>query len=205
MEPYWHPVRMDQVIGRANRICSHIALPLEDRTVDSYLYLMTFNEEMIKGEDYIELRIKDISKKDDKKVITTDEALFEISNIKKEINKQILRSIKETSIDCSIHKNKNEPLQCFNFGKVEVNKFAYKPSILSHESSELENINKKKITWKAQAVKISGIKRIMRSDTKEIYDYDEYMEAKEDDSIPLIPLGRLEKGQDNKLKFIPNN
>ena len=24
MEPYWHPTRKEQVIGRARRICSHI-------------------------------------------------------------------------------------------------------------------------------------------------------------------------------------
>lgn len=205
MEPYWHPVRIDQVIGRANRICSHIALPEEDRTVEAFLYLMTFNEQMIKGEDYVELRITDTSKKDDTKVITTDEALYEISNIKREINIQLLRSIKETSIDCSIHKNKSEPLQCFNFGKVEVNKFSYKPSISGQESDEIENINKKKITWVARAIKINGIKRIERQDTKEIYDYDEYMEAKEDDSIVLIPLGKIEIGPGGKPKFIPKN
>ena len=27
MEPYWHPVRMEQVIGRARRICRHKDLP----------------------------------------------------------------------------------------------------------------------------------------------------------------------------------
>ena len=32
MEPYWHPVREEQVIGRARRICSHIELPEEHRT-----------------------------------------------------------------------------------------------------------------------------------------------------------------------------
>ena len=30
MEPYWHPVRGEQVIGRARRIRSHDALPEED-------------------------------------------------------------------------------------------------------------------------------------------------------------------------------
>jgi hypothetical protein len=33
MEPYWHPVREEQVIGRARRICSHIELPEEHRNV----------------------------------------------------------------------------------------------------------------------------------------------------------------------------
>ena len=29
MEPYWHPVRIEQVVGRARRICSHKDLPLK--------------------------------------------------------------------------------------------------------------------------------------------------------------------------------
>ena len=47
IEPYWHPIRTEQVIGRARRICSHQALPYSDddnkneRTVNVYLYLMT--------------------------------------------------------------------------------------------------------------------------------------------------------------------
>ena len=41
IEPYWHPVRTEQVIGR-ERICSHQALEEELRTVEVFLYLMTF-------------------------------------------------------------------------------------------------------------------------------------------------------------------
>ena len=47
MEPYWHPVRMEQVIGRARRICSHQDLPEELRTVKVFLYLMTFTKEQL--------------------------------------------------------------------------------------------------------------------------------------------------------------
>ena len=35
-EPYWHPVRIEQVIGRAKRICSHDKLPKELQTVDVF-------------------------------------------------------------------------------------------------------------------------------------------------------------------------
>ena len=49
MEPYWHPARSDQVIGRARRICSHQQLPSELRTVEVFLYIMIFTEEQIKG------------------------------------------------------------------------------------------------------------------------------------------------------------
>ena len=42
IEPYWHPVRVEQVIGRARRICSHNDLPEEYRDVKVFIYLMTF-------------------------------------------------------------------------------------------------------------------------------------------------------------------
>ena len=41
-EPYWHPVRVEQVIGRARRICSHKDLPLSERNVKVFIYLMSF-------------------------------------------------------------------------------------------------------------------------------------------------------------------
>ena len=40
MEPYWHPVRTEQVIGRARRICSHKNLPIALQTVEVFIYLM---------------------------------------------------------------------------------------------------------------------------------------------------------------------
>ena len=40
-EPYWHPVRTEQVIGRARRICSHHNLPEDERNVTG---LYVFND-----------------------------------------------------------------------------------------------------------------------------------------------------------------
>ena len=59
VEPYWHPVRMEQVIGRARRICSHQDLPEKERKVDVNLYLMTFTKEQIDNELSVELKLKD--------------------------------------------------------------------------------------------------------------------------------------------------
>ena len=39
VEPYWNPVRLDQVVGRAVRINSHLELPEKDRNVEIYIYL----------------------------------------------------------------------------------------------------------------------------------------------------------------------
>jgi len=43
MEPYWNPAIIEQVIGRAIRICSHRKLPLEERTVVVKLYMTVFS------------------------------------------------------------------------------------------------------------------------------------------------------------------
>jgi hypothetical protein len=48
LEPYWHPVRIEQVVGRARRICSHQDLPAELRTVNVFLYLMVYSEAQLK-------------------------------------------------------------------------------------------------------------------------------------------------------------
>ena len=51
-EPYWHPVRIEQVIGRARRICSHDKLPEELQTVEVFLYLMTFSKTQLPSFKY---------------------------------------------------------------------------------------------------------------------------------------------------------
>jgi hypothetical protein len=76
-----------------------------------------------------ELREGDTSVKTNEP-ITTDESLYEIAKRKEEINSNILRSVKETAIDCAIHAKagSKETLKCFTFDNPE-NKFAYTPNI----------------------------------------------------------------------------
>ena len=80
-EPYWHPVRIEQVIGRARRICSHEALPEDLRNIEVFYYLMKFSKEQLSNTNYRELIIND---KDEsgKKTITSDEKLLELSENK---------------------------------------------------------------------------------------------------------------------------
>ena len=175
-EPYWHPVRIEQVIGRARRICSHQELEARLQTVKVFLYLMTFTEKQLKSDDSIELRINDKSKRDNTTPLTSDESLYEISTIKEEINRDLLQSIKESAIDCNIHirgENKDK-LQCFSIGNPKVGKFSYLPSIYDQEEDVDADKNKEKIKWKATTVKIQGIQYAYRQETGEIYDLDSY-------------------------------
>ncbi len=49
MEPYWNNVRIDQVVGRARRIKSHIYLPERHRNVTIFKYIIQFTDEQLEG------------------------------------------------------------------------------------------------------------------------------------------------------------
>jgi hypothetical protein len=157
-EPYWHPVRIEQIIGRARRICSHKNLPKELQTVEVFLYLMIFTEKQLKSDDAIELIANDKSKLNPTKIYTSDQALYEIAIIKENINKEILHNIKEASIDCNIHLKLGgkEQLKCFTFGKVNSDKFAYTTSLSNEDTDQIAHSNKEIEKLKLKNVKIPG-------------------------------------------------
>ena len=180
-EPYWHPVRTEQVIGRARRICSHHNLPEAERNVTVYIYLMTFSEEHKAKELTIECKLHDLSKIDKKTPLTSDEALYEISSIKETINKQLLKAIKESSMDCLLYAKVGgkEKLTCFAIGGADQERFAYNPSISETESDKTAKLNERTIKWKAKVLKYKGTSyayRVNRTDPQnikhEIYDLD---------------------------------
>jgi hypothetical protein len=197
-EPYWHPVRIHQVIGRARRICSHSDLPKELQTVNVFLYLMVFSEAQLSSDLSIELRVKDISKKDKKKVITSDEYLYEISSIKEEINASLLQGVKESAIDCSIHtrsSSKEKDVKCFVIGNPSENKYIYTPNIEAQDKDEGIKLNKKTEVLKLNELVINGNKYAYNKVTKELFDYDSYLKEE------LLLLGKLVKLDDGTHRF----
>jgi hypothetical protein len=82
VEPSVNATRIEQVIGRVRRICSHVGLPEEQRNVKTYLYISTLDGNGDKS---------------------TDELIFETANEKDHLNQEVLRAVKETAIDCSLY------------------------------------------------------------------------------------------------------
>ena len=198
LEPYWHPVRINQVIGRARRICSHSDLPKELQNVRVFLYLMMFSKEQLESESSIELRLKDKSKRDKEKIITSDEFLYEISEIKEEINREILNNVKESSIDCSIHsrsKSDKEKLKCFIIGNASESKYIYTPNIKEQEDDTMMQINKKKQIAKLKELEINKQKYAYNEESGDIYDFDSYEKGE------ILLVGKIEKLEDGKFKF----
>jgi hypothetical protein len=190
IEPYWHMVRLEQVIGRARRICSHEDLPEELRTIKVFLYLSTLSSDQRTNEKHIELQIRDISRIDGKRIVTTDETLFEMADKKHKINQQILRAVKETAIDCSLYA-KGTDLVCYGIGKVESNNFNSFPS-WEKDSSETQGMNIQKEKLVLTEVSINKKKYHVNKNTMELYEHENVMNFKKTGE-ELISIGRLVK------------
>ena len=196
VEPYWHMVRPDQVVGRARRICSHQDLPEELRTVQVFLYVTKLSKEQRTDDKNIELRIRDVSRIDKATPVTTDETLYEIASIKQRINNQILQAVKETAIDCNIYartaKSNDNPMVCYGYGKIESNVFSSYPSF-EMDKMQKEGLDVAKIQWDVQKVNIQGQDYVLKKDTMELYDYNSYNDALSNPNIEPKRKGKLIK------------
>ena len=154
----------------------------------------------------------DKSKIDRLTPLTSDEALFEISNIKKTTSNSILRAIKSSSIDCALHfnSNKKEGFACYSFGSPSVNSFSHKPNYSAEEKDAVAAQNLKGVTWKAFPLTIQGTKYAhKRTDTTnkkigEMYDLESYLAAKNNPNINPILIGRTIVNPKNpkKIQFL---
>jgi hypothetical protein len=95
MEPYWNNVRIQQVIGRAIRLCSHQDLPWEARVVDIFTYLSVFSATQ-KAEGSKQLMTAD-------KSMTTDQMIFEIATNKQKLADGLSEILQAAAVDCQIH------------------------------------------------------------------------------------------------------
>lgn len=85
LEPYWNQSRLDQIIGRASRFCSHMDLDEEERIVKVYIYIA-------------------ISPYGEK---TVDEYIQKLAAQKNKLIKEFEVAIKEAAVDCELNKKAN--------------------------------------------------------------------------------------------------
>jgi superfamily II DNA or RNA helicase len=201
-EPYWNAVRVEQVIGRARRICSHEDLPEDEKTVQVFEYLTVFSQAQ-KETLNKELKSTDSGK-------TTDQALFDISKKKEQINRELLDAVKNTSIDCKIHKG----TKCFEFlGTPDSTSFSYVPNIELDETEKelVANVAVEEEEFKMlpAAYKGENGERLIRSlKTNKVYYKDDTFDTLSSSGKPfdvkeLNQYGRIEKVGE-KLKLFKN-
>jgi superfamily II DNA or RNA helicase len=99
LEPYWHEIRIQQMTGRAIRLCSHKYLPMDERHVDVYRY-------------------KSVREKYPDAKWTTDQYIEDLARGKEGLIQSFQEAMKEVAVDCVLYKNHNmltQDYKCFQF------------------------------------------------------------------------------------------
>ena len=218
MEPYWHMVRLQQVIGRARRICSHQDLPEELRTVQVFLYMSVISDENIDMDKHKDIRLRDVSRLTNRmasdldestmlgryvrhldnkpSVITTDQRLFERALEKDQVNTQILTAVKEAAMDCTLYDNKDENLTCYSFGQVSTNAFGSQPT-LKRELEDKDVKETETVVSSYREYTHDGTTYVQDKRTDELYNMGDYRELKAH-NITMYPIGKVVQ---DKVRF----
>jgi superfamily II DNA or RNA helicase len=155
-EPYWNEVRVEQIIGRAIRICSHADIPMNDRHVDVFRYKMVRS-----------------SKKE-----TTDERMESIARKKNNLLISFTEAVKEGATDCEIFKSHNmmgTKYKCFKFNENSLLETpigpAYTPKIEYDKKMDDGSNSKDSYRQKIKVMKIKAVKKIGDNSYSESNDY----------------------------------
>jgi hypothetical protein len=193
MEPYWNEGRINQMIGRAIRYCSHKYLPRDERHVDVYRYKSV-------RENYPNAKW------------TTDQYIEDLARSKEGLIQSFFDAIKEASVDCMLYKNHNmesQDYKCFQFEEDSLFEEQVGPAYKEDLNDDIKidngsnSINAK--TKRIKVMKIKAVKVLSKRDepvkysepehylyypeTGVVYDYDLHYAigkiAYDDKNIPL--------------------
>lgn len=173
MEPYWNQNRVDQVIGRARRMCSHVALPSEERNFTVYNYLMQLSPAQIKKSksDNV-LAVND-------KHVTTDETISQIAARKTRVLAQFLECMRRAAVDCGLHNETSNGCYLFPVDGITQRRRTY-----TLEIGRDISITKGRVKYESEDVFLLTIKRppirryIYLKSTNELFDANLYESSK---------------------------
>ena len=202
IEPYWHEVRIIQMIGRAVRQCSHKMLPMSERQVDIYRYRSVKHnvkvKEIIEGQTVKKQNIKI----DDPFLLrTVDFDIEDLARGKQNLIQNFLDATKEVAIDCELNKNHNmmaSKYRCFQFNEISLFDKnigpAYKEDMTEDKRIDNGLNSTNSITLKVKVIKIKGVIDDEKNNTANywhnpetgtVYDYDLY-----------YPIGKIRQDLD---------
>jgi len=150
MEPYWNEVRIQQMIGRGIRYCSHKNLPVKERHVDVYRY-------------------KSVKSNTDS--WTTDQHIEDLARSKEGLIQSFLDAMKEVSVDCVLNQNDNmvnEKYKCFQFEEKSLFDENIGPAYKQYLLDDIKNNNGSNSTnamsMKIKVMKINAVYLLSKPD-----------------------------------------
>lgn len=192
VEPYWNPVRLDQVIGRAVRINSHLELPKEERNVDIYIYLSKAKTSQLKRNITMANDAKGSGK-------TSDEVLYEIAERKRHIMNIMLGMMKDSAVDCSINLKDNmrdDPnIKCLRLAAKNNNSYTHNPDLVDElkKSERDTRVKTVKQTFKPIMVKRKNEKMKVYLHNDKIYDFEAVESGRQGRPIGEITVNSVGK------------
>jgi len=163
MEPFWNTVRVEQVKGRAVRICSHMDLPISEREVEIFTYVSRFSADQVSKRDAEGGIPKSIQSADGdidpetklQRIMTSDQRVLNIGVRKDIIGKKLQSLMKEVAVDCTMNAADNEPtISCLVVDTKGTNPYLFDP-----------NLEQDKITTQSELVLEGSVSRTTAATT----------------------------------------
>ena len=92
LEPWFNLSRLDQIIGRSSRFCSHADLPKKDQNVEIFMYA---------------IEPPDSAGKKNLETETIDTRIYRLAEVKDHKIKKVEYILKQAAVDCALNKNGN--------------------------------------------------------------------------------------------------
>ncbi len=200
LEPYWNNVRIEQVIGRTIRQCSHKDLPLEKRHVDIFKYKCI--------------------RKNGKK--TTDQHIENIARRKEASNQTFLDAAIEAAVDCGLFKAHNmliNEYKCFQFNQDDLFKKYIGPAYIEDIYDDMKfDSGSNSLTSITKSIRVRQVNAVIDTGTnsKNQVDNNKYSKSEKyllhDDSKIIYdlnlhyPIGKIKTDANNiPVKFDKDN
>ena len=164
-EPYWNQNRTEQVVGRANRTCSHVALPKDEQNFTVFTYISKFSVgQLAEAKKKRNMLIYTNDKKR-----TTDELIKLLATKKMALIDMFLTCLKKGSVDCNL----NTPeIGCYTFPSNVKNEKVLDTKDKGKKYAQENNT----IVSKIAIIEIAGTdkKYVLVKHTSELFDYHLY-------------------------------
>jgi hypothetical protein len=112
LEPFWHMVRLRQVVGRAVRAGSHSHLPAAERNVDVFVYTSSLTSEQLQSAFVLRSESGD-------RGLSSDEYVLEVARRKAGLINAMSGLLVTTAVDCGLHNKVNRGQKCANLEGTE--------------------------------------------------------------------------------------
>lgn len=186
LEPYWNPIRIKQVIGRAARVKSHARLPYEDRVVDVFMYIMSLGKNLLPAD----------------KNLSSDETIENIAKRKDIQIEGVQTLLQKTAFDCRLNAKLHPHVgKCFKLQK-SFGKYAYAYGGLEDDPSDVNMfMEREKIENKEDEIKRKKTTTTTTTrNTQSVRGFENENENEESGHAPKVKVTQTKKG---KLYYIP--